>query len=149
VSSNAAAAVVCVFAGLAGSIQVAVMARLGDRVGIASALAFATLLTALLATVILLIARRSLGGIVDAARQPLWLWIGAVAGLFIVFTITFAGARIGTAATVGIIIAGQLVMAALIDRFGLFGSDQIGLGWARLTGLALLAVGAALSLRSS
>ena len=148
-SSNAAAAVVCVFAGLAGSIQVAVMARLGDRVGIASALAFATLLTALLATVILLIARRSLGGIVDAARQPLWLWIGAVAGLFIVFTITFAGARIGTAATVGIIIAGQLVMAALIDRFGLFGSDQIGLGWARLTGLALLAVGAALSLRSS
>ena len=148
-SSNAAAAVICVFAGLAGSIQVAVMARLGDRVGIASALAFATLLTALLATVILLIARRSLGGIVDAARQPLWLWIGAVAGLFIVFTITFAGARIGTAATVGIIIAGQLVMAALIDRFGLFGSDQIGLGWARLTGLVLLAVGAALSLRSS
>jgi len=149
VSSNAAAAVICVFAGLAGSIQVAVMARLGDRVGIASALAFATLLTALLATVILLIARRSLGGIVDAARQPLWLWIGAVAGLFIVFTITFAGARIGTAATVGIIIAGQLVMAALIDRFGLFGSDQIGLGWARLTGLVLLALGAALSLRSS
>ena len=148
-SSNAAAAVICVFAGLAGSIQVAVMARLGDRVGIASALAFATLLTALLATVILLIARRSLGGIVDAARQPLWLWIGAVAGLFIVFTITFAGARIGTAATVGIIIAGQLVMAALIDRFGLFGSDQIGLGWARLTGLVLLALGAALSLRSS
>ena len=148
-SSNAAAAVICVFAGLAGSIQVAVMARLGDRVGIASALAFATLLTALLATVILLIARRTLGGIVDAARQPLWLWIGAVAGLFIVFTITFAGARIGTAATVGIIIAGQLVMAALIDRFGLFGSDQIGLGWARLTGLVLLAVGAALSLRSS
>jgi len=149
VSSNAAAAVICVFAGLAGSIQVAVMARLGDRVGIASALAFATLLTALLATVILLIARRSLGGIADAARQPLWLWIGAVAGLFIVFTITFAGARIGTAATVGIIIAGQLVMAALIDRFGLFGSDQIGLGWARLTGLVLLALGAALSLRSS
>ena len=148
-SSNAAAAVICVFAGLAGSIQVAVMARLGDRVGIASALAFATLLTALLATVILLIARRSLGGIVDAARQPLWLWIGAVAGLFIVFTITFAGARIGTAATVGIIIAGQLVMAALIDRFGLLGADRIGLGWARLAGLALLAGGAALSLRST
>lgn len=148
-SSNAAAAVICVFAGLAGSIQVAVMARLGDRVGVASALAFATLLTALLGTVILLLARRSLSGIVDAARQPLWLWIGGVAGLFIIFTITFAGARIGTAATVGIIIAGQLVMAAFIDRFGLFGSDQIGLGWARLTGLALLAMGAALSLRSS
>jgi transporter family-2 protein len=149
VSGNAGAAVLCVFAGLAGSIQVSVMARLGDRVGIVAALAFATVLTAALATVILLVAHRSLDGFADAARQPVWLWIGAVAGLFIVLTITFAGARIGTAATVGVIIAGQLAMAAAIDRFGLFGSEQIGLGWARLTGLALLALGAALSLRSA
>jgi uncharacterized membrane protein YdcZ (DUF606 family) len=46
-------------------------------------------------------------------------------------------------------IAGQLVMAAVIDRSGLFGSERIGLGWPRLTGLALLALGAALSLRST
>jgi bacterial/archaeal transporter family-2 protein len=149
VSGNAAATALCVLAGLAGSIQVSVMARFGDRVGIVAALAFATVLTAGLATLILLVAHRSLDGFVAAASQPVWLWIGAVAGLLIVFTITFAGARIGTAATVGIIIAGQLAMAAVIDRFGLFGSEQIGLGWARLTGLALLALGAALSLRST
>jgi len=149
VGGNGAAAALCVVAGLAGSIQVTVMARLGDRVGIAAALAFATILTALLAVVILLAGRRSLDGIVDSARQPAWLWIGGVAGLLIVFTITFAGSRIGTAATVGVIIAGQLVMAAFIDRFGLFGSERIGLCWPRLTGLALLALGAALSLRST
>jgi transporter family-2 protein len=147
--SGAAAAALCVLAGLAGSVQVAVMARLGERVGIVEALAFASVFTAVLATIILLAARGSLDGFVDAARQPPWLWIGAVMGLFIVLTITFAGSRIGIAATVGILIAGQLAMGALIDRLGWFGSDPIGLGWPRLTGLALLAAGAALSLRTS
>jgi transporter family-2 protein len=149
VSGSAAAAVLCVVAGFAGSVQVAVMARLGDRIGIPEALAFATVLSAALATVILLVARGSFDGFAASARQPPWLWIGALMSLLIVFTITLAGTRIGTAATIGIIIAGQLVMAALIDRFGLFGADRIGLGWARFTGLALLAAGAALSLRST
>jgi transporter family-2 protein len=146
-SGSAAVAVLCVVAGFAGSVQVAVMARLGDRVGVVEALAFATVLSAVLAAAILLVARGSLDGFAASARQPPWLWIGALMSLFIVFTITLAGARIGTAATIGIIIAGQLVMAALIDRFGLFGADRIGLGWARFTGLVLLAAGAALSLR--
>jgi bacterial/archaeal transporter family-2 protein len=149
VSGSAGAAVLCVVAGFAGSVQVAVMARLGDRVGIPEALAFATVLSAALATVVLLVARGSFDGFAASARQPPWLWSGALMSLLIVFTITLAGTRIGTAATIGIIIAGQLVMAALIDRFGLFGADRIGLGWARLAGLALLAAGAALSLRST
>ncbi len=68
-------------------------------------------------------------------------------GLLIVGTITFAGSRIGTAATIGILIAGQLAMGAAIDRWGLFGSERIALSWPRLLGIALLAVGAALSLK--
>ncbi len=40
-------------------------------------------------------------------------------GLLIVFTVTYAGPRIGVAATVGILIAGQLAMGAAIDRWGL------------------------------
>jgi transporter family-2 protein len=148
-SGSAAAAVLCVVAGFAGSVQVAVMARLGDRVGVVEAVAFSAVLSTALATLILLVLRGSVDGFAAAARQPPWLWIGALMSLLIVFTITLAGARIGIAATVGIIIAGQLVMAALIDRFGLFGADRIGLGWARFTGLALLAAGAALSLRST
>jgi transporter family-2 protein len=73
--------------------------------------------------------------------------LGGVMGLLIVFTITYAGPRIGVAATVGILIAGQLAMGAAIDRWGLFGSQRIALHWTRLLGIALLAAGAALSLR--
>ena len=70
-------------------------------------------------------------------------------GLLIVFTVTYAGPRIGVAATVGILIAGQLVMGVAIDRSALFGSQRIPLHWPRALGIALLAVGAALSLRNS
>jgi transporter family-2 protein len=144
---TALAAFLTVLAGLAGSVQVAVMARLGDRVGIFAALAWATLLTAGLALALLLVVRQGAGGLADAARQPVWLWSGAVMGLIVVLTITFSGARIGVAATVAILIAGQLAMGVLIDRFGLFGVDRVGLAWPRVLGIALLALGAALTLK--
>jgi transporter family-2 protein len=73
--------------------------------------------------------------------------MGGVMGLLIVFTITYAGSRIGVTATVGILIAGQLVAGAAIDRWGLLGSEKIPLHWHRLLGIVLLGIGAALSLR--
>jgi uncharacterized membrane protein YdcZ (DUF606 family) len=75
-------------AGLAGAVQVAMMSQLGDRISIAGALAFASLLTAAAAVVILLLAKRSLSPVVDAFRQPWWMLLGGLMGLFIVFTIT-------------------------------------------------------------
>jgi transporter family-2 protein len=147
VSGGALATGLAVAAGLAGSIQVALMSRLGERIGVLEALAFATALTAAIALVFLVAAHRSVAGFSRAAHQPWWLLLGGVMGLLIVFTVTYAGPRIGVAATVGILIAGQLAMGAAIDRFGLFGSARIALHWPRLLGLALLAAGAALSLR--
>jgi bacterial/archaeal transporter family-2 protein len=136
-----------VLAGLAGSVQVAIMSRLGERIGVLEALAFASALTAALATVVLLAGQRSLLGFERAVHQPWWMLTGGVTSLVIVFTVTYAGPRIGVAATVGILIAGQLAMGAAIDRFGLLGSQRIALHWPRLLGIALLASGAALSLR--
>ena len=143
---SALAALVALFAGFAGSVQIAVMARLGERVGIVGALAFASLLQAALAALLLLVVVQSVGAYGAALREPAWLWLGGVMGLFIVLTITFAGHRIGTAATVGLLIAGQLAMGAVIDRFGWFGGSEIPIAWPRAVGIGLLAVGAALSL---
>jgi bacterial/archaeal transporter family-2 protein len=148
VSGNALATTLAVAAGLAGAAQVAVMSRLGERIGVAEALGFATLLTAVAALLGLLIVRRSIEGYVRALHQPWWMLTGGLLGLFIVFTVTYAGPRIGVTATVGILIAGQLVMGAAIDRFGLFGSQKLLLHWPRVAGIALLAAGAALSLRT-
>lgn len=123
------------------------MSRLGERIGVAEALGFATLLTAAVAFLGLVLVRRSVSGYERALQQPWWMLTGGLLGLLIVFTVTYAGPRIGVAATVGILIAGQLVMGAAIDRWGLLGSERIALHWPRLLGIALLAGGAALSLR--
>jgi transporter family-2 protein len=147
VSGNALATVLAVAAGLAGSVQVALMSRLGERIGVLEALGFSAAVTGVLAVAILALAHRSLIGFGRAVHQPWWMLLGGVMGLIIVFTVTYAGPRIGVAATVGILIAGQLVMGAAIDRWGLFRSERIPLHWPRLLGIALLAVGAALSLR--
>lgn len=146
-SGSAIATGLAVAAGLAGSIQVALMSRLGERIGVLEALAFSTVLTAAAAVLILVLAHQSLAGFTHAVQQPWWMLLGGLMGLLIVFTVTYAGPRIGVAATVGILIAGQLVMGAAIDRWGLFGSQRIALHWPRLLGIALLAMGAALSLR--
>lgn len=135
-----------VVAGLAGAMQVAVMGEIGERVGIVPALAFATGVGMAAALGVLLVVERSFVGLKAAAREPLWLWTGGLMSVLIVLAVTVAGPRIGTAATIGVVIAGNLAMAAVIDRFGLLGQEQIALSWPRLVGLALLAVGSALSL---
>jgi transporter family-2 protein len=146
-SGNVLATLLTVSAGIAGSVQVALMSRLGERIGVFEALGFSCAFTGALAFVLLIAARRSVAGYADALHQPWWMLMGAVCGVLIVFTVTYAGPRIGVAATVGILIAGQLCMGAAIDRWGLFRSERIPLHWPRLLGIGLLAVGAALSLR--
>jgi len=147
VSGNTLAVVLSVIAGLAGSAQIAMMSQLGDRISTVGALAFASLVTAVAAVLVLLAARGSVAAYADALRQPWWMLLGGFMGLLIVGTITYAGVRIGVAATVGILIAGQLVMGAAIDRWGLFRSESIPLHWPRVLGIVLLGVGAALSLK--
>jgi transporter family-2 protein len=133
--------------GIAGTVQVAVMGRFGDRIGIFPAFAFATAVTAAVAALLLLATKRSLAGYGYAAHSPGWMWIGGLMGAIVVLGITFAAPRIGTTATVAIFVFAQFAAAAVVDRYGLFGLDRIPLGAARIAGLVLLAVGAALTLK--
>ena len=145
---TAAAATLALVAGLAGSIQVAVMGRFGDRVGSFEALAANLLFSTLIATTLLLVLRQSLAGFGDAIRSPWWYWVGGGGmGVVVVLTITVVTPRLGTAATIGLLIAGQLAMGVLIDRYGWFGVEQVPISWPRLLGVLLLAVGALLALR--
>lgn len=144
---TALAVVMSMSAGLAGSIQAAVLGRLGDRVGTIEAVGFSTLVAGTTGILVLLVARRSLHGVGAAAHQPVWMWLGGILSAFIVLSITFAAPRIGVAAAIGLVITGNLVAAAAIDRFGWFGVDRIALEWTRVVGILLLAGGAALLLR--
>ena len=143
---TSAAVALAVLAGLAGSVQVAVMGRFGGRIGTLEALTFSTCVQLVLSLAILAVARTGVGGLCGAFRTPAWMWLGGVMGATVVFAITFAQPRIGATATIGILIAGQLVMGAVIDRYGLFGVDRIDISLPRAAGIVLLGIGAALSL---
>ena len=143
------AVALAVAAGLAGAVQAAVMGELGGRVGVFPALAFSGVVAVVIGLTLLLVARRSLRGLGDVVRQPLWLWTGGALSVLIILAITVASPRIGLAATIGILIAFNLCVAALIDRFGWFGFDQIAITWTRALGLVFLGAGAALSLFKS
>jgi bacterial/archaeal transporter family-2 protein len=147
VSSTAFAAVLAATAGLAGAVQIAVQGRLNERVGSIEAAATASVIGAALALVVLLLARRSLAGVGDAVAGPKWQLLGGAMSICIILAITVAGPRIGVVATTAFLIAAQFALAAVIDRYGWFGVERIPFSWPRVLGLALLVVGAALTLR--
>lgn len=122
---------------------------MGERAGVFPALAFSGIVAVVLGLALLLIAKQSLRGLADVARQPLWLWTGGALSVLIILAITVSSPRIGLAATIGIIIALNLTVAALIDRFGWFGFDPIPIDWTRILGILLLGAGAALTLSKS
>ena len=145
----AGAVFVCVVAGLAGAIQAALMGRFGERIGVVEAVAFSSVITTLVAFTAVLVIRQSVSGVAEGLRAPPWLWLAGVMSALIVFAVALGPPRIGTTTTIALIIAGNLVMATVIDRFGLFGLEQIGLSGVRVLGIVLLGVGAALTLYRS
>ena len=146
-SSTGLATLLALVAGLGGAVQIAVQGRLGDRVGSIEAMATASLIGAAIAIVVLLLARRSLAGVGDAFEAPKWMLLGGFMSALIILAITVAGPRIGIVATTAVLIAAQFTLATFIDRYGLFGVERIAVSWQRVLGLALLFVGAALTLR--
>jgi bacterial/archaeal transporter family-2 protein len=125
------------------------MGRFGDRIGVIEAVAFASLVTTVVSLATVLVARQSLSGFGEGFRAPLWMWSAGAMSALIVFAVALGPPRIGTTTTIGLIITGNLVAAAAIDRYGWFGLEQIGLTPVRVLGLLLLAVGASLTLYRS
>lgn len=146
-SSTTFAALIAFAAGLGGAVQIAVQGKLGDRVGSLEALATAAIVGGAIAMVALVVVRRSLGGLAEAAAGPKWQLLGGVMGALIVLAVTVAGPRIGVVATTAFLIAAQFALAAVIDRYGWFGVERVGFTWSRVLGIGLLVLGAALTLR--
>lgn len=83
----------------------------------------------------------TLGGL---PRVPWWQWLGGVMGAFFVFGTTLLAPRIGLAAMVSLIVAGQVVSSLLFDRFGLLGLPVRDISWVRLGGALFILAGAVL-----
>jgi transporter family-2 protein len=142
------AAAAGLLAGIAGGIQLAVSGAFGRRVGVLEAAAFASVLAAVLLCTSLVVARRGPGGLGEAFGVAPWMWLGGAMSAVLVTGVTFAVPRIGVVATIGLIILGQLGIGVAIDSLGWLGAERIGMSLARLLGLACIAFGAFVLLRT-
>ena len=70
---------------------------------------------------------------------PTWQLAGSLFGNFSMVAIVVAVPRLGTAATIVAVIAGQIIMGLLVDHFGWFGNTQIVLDYKRVAAIALFA----------
>lgn len=108
---------------------------------ISFAVATLSMIAVLLVTLLLMDgARPQLGGL---RTMPWWGWIGAVCGATYVTTVFVAIPAIGTAATVGLTVAGQQIVSLFVDRYGWFRLPQREISTLRFAGVVVLLLGVA------
>jgi transporter family-2 protein len=69
---------------------------------------------------------------------PWWNWIGGPLGAIIVFAGATLTPRLGAAAFIASVVAGQLVCSLALDTFGLLNIAQQPLSLGRITGVAMV-----------
>jgi transporter family-2 protein len=130
------------------TVQVGMNATVGRTLGSplwASVINFVVGLVALLVCAWTLAPRVSSSSL---GQVPAWAWLaGLLGGAYVVGT-TLLGPRIGALALIAFVLAGQLVMALLVDQFGILGFPRAPISPTRLLGAALLVAGALLVVRS-
>ena len=132
--------------GLVIPLQSAVNSSLRDTLGSGSLLA--ALVSFTVGTLFLAVACLATGqpfaSLAGLPRIAWWQWLGGLLGAFFVFGSTLLAPRIGMAAMICLIVAGQVLSSLVFDRFGWLGLPLREVSWVRLAGAFLLLAGAVL-----
>lgn len=137
---NTAYALVMLAAGIGIPLLAALNAALGVRLGSPVAAAAILFVVALGAT-LLALALTGPSAVRGAAGAPRHLFLGGLLVAFYVLSVTFIAPRFGVGNAIFFVLLGQLLSAALIDHFGLFGARVAPLSLTRAGGIALMAAG--------
>lgn len=135
-------------AGALVALQAPINSRLGKSVGTFPAAVFSFAVGLLLLVVIALVASNGLGGLGRVGRAPWWALLGGLLGAAYVVSVLVTVRTLGAGGVTAATIAGQLTMAVLVDQFGLLGIARHPIGVGRIAGVALLAAGVYLIVRS-
>lgn len=83
------------------------------------------------------------------AAVPAWHYLGALLVVFYLLSITWAAPRIGVGNAVFFVLLGQLIAAAIIDHYGLWGAIKSTLTLRRAVGIAVMALGVYLARKTT
>tara|TARA_B100000787_G_scaffold6863_1_gene5144 strand:+ start:373 stop:654 length:282 start_codon:yes stop_codon:yes gene_type:complete len=88
------------------------------------------------------------GAIVKLAYTPQHLLLAGILVAFYVLSMTVIAPKFGVGNAIFFVLIGQLLSAATIYHFALFGAQSVALNWPRLSGLLLMATGVLLTQKS-
>ena len=95
------------------------------------------------------LATRSLGDIRFTGDIPAHFYFGGLFVAFYVIAVTFIAPKFGVGNAIFFVLVGQLVSAATIDHFGLFGAIRSAIDIKRIAGIALMIAGVYLARRTA
>lgn len=125
-----------IIAGAAMSIQGVMNTRLGEKIGLYEANAFVQGTSFILSLIAMwFMGKGNLRLITDVNK--LYLFGGAI-GLLITITVMLGMGKLSPAAAVSVILISQLLVAAIINAFGIMGTEKEAFGWNKYVGLALM-----------
>ena len=88
------------------------------------------------------------GGKLTQWRSIPWYVLGAgIFGLVVIGAISYMIPRVGVAASITSIVAGQLLVSMILDHFGLLGAAERPLDLTRVLGMAIVLVGVWLTVK--
>ncbi len=137
---NTTYALVMLAAGFGIPMLAALNAALGIRLGSPAAAAVILFVVALSATVAVLVLTKP-AALLNAPTAPKHLFLAGLLVAFYVLSITFVAPKFGVGNAVFFVLLGQLISAAAIDHFGLFGAAVSPLSLTRMAGIGLMAAG--------
>lgn len=134
-------ALIMLAAGIGIPVLAALNAALGQRLGSPFAAGVVLFCVALSAAVVVLLLTGDTGKLAGLPAAPKYLFLAGLLVAFYVLSITYLAPKFGIGNAVFFVLLGQLISAAAIDHFGLFGAQISPLSLARASGIALMAAG--------
>ena len=95
------------------------------------------------------IATGTLGQVRLSPDIPAHFYFGGACMAFYAISVTFIAPRFGVGNAIFFVLVGQLISAATIDHFGLFGAMRSAIDAKRIAGIALMVAGVYLARRTS
>jgi transporter family-2 protein len=134
-------------AGALVAMQAPINSRLGRSLGSIQAATFSFLVGTVALLAISAFVRGGWGQIGHVSRVPAWALLGGLLGAVYVSVALVAVRTLGASGLTAVVIAGQLAMSVVIDRFGLLGVTRTAISAQRIVGLVLLVIGVTLVVR--
>lgn len=133
-------AFIMVLAGIGIPALAALNATLGRTIGSPATAATVLFLVALSASALVMVTTGA-EGISKLAGAPKHLFLGGILVAFYVLSVTYIAPHFGVGNAIFFVLLGQLISAAAIDHFGLFGAQVSPIGLPRAAGIAMMAAG--------